>query len=248
MNKNRIIKIFSITVLFLISLNFSFSQNLSGGNVSVNIEWQTIDSYTPTFYEGKALPGEESYIKALGIVNANSYSGSINPDNLFYAWKYNDYYVYNYSGTGMNTIYFTLDKLQPINTLELSVYSDSGQNTLLGTKTIKIRPNNSLPLLYKKNENSLITYSNAINKKYEDFKINPDESFKIIAEPFFFSAKNIADPVLSYSWTADGIFNGNNRSNIFNYFTGSVNSLNLKISNGQKILQEGETLVNFSTN
>ena len=245
MSRLNILKISLPLILFVVFLNFSSSQNFSDSNVSVNIEWQAIDSYTPTFYEGKALPGEEAYIKALAIVDANSFVGAINSNSLYYSWKYNDYYVYNYSGTGMKTIYFTLDKLQSTNTLELSVYSDSSQSTLLGKKVVEIRPTPVLPILYRKYDNNMITYSNAINKKYQDLQVDSGDSFNISAEPYFFSVKNTLDPVLNYSWTIDGIFNGNISSNTYNYFAGSVNSLNLKIANGQKILQEGGTQINF---
>lgn len=245
MNKINILKISLPILLFIFFFNFSFSQDLLGSNVSINIEWQAIDSYTPTFYKGKALPGEESYIKALALLDINSGSGKINTDSLYYAWKYNDYYVYKASGTGMKTIYFTLDKLQQVNTLELDIYTDSSQSTLLGKKIIQIQPIQSLPMLYKKNDNNIITYANAINKKYQDFKVNSGDSFSIVAEPYFFSVKNTMDPVLSYSWTADGVFNGNINSNTYSYFGGSVNNLNLKITNNQKILQEFDTLVNF---
>lgn len=248
MNRINILKIFLPVLLFVIFFNFSFSQNLSKNNLSVNIEWQAIDSYTPTFYEGRAIPGEESYVKAVAILDTNSISESVNINNLFYSWKYNDYYLYNYSGTGSKIVYFILDRLQSFNTLELSVYFDSTQEKLLGSSSIKIRPFSSLPILYKKNGNPIITYSNAINKKYEDLEVKSGDSFNIIAEPYFFSAKNSLDPALNYSWVSDDIFNGNIGSNIYEYFAGSVNKLELKISNSQKILQEGEVEINFSVN
>ena len=90
MSRLNILKISLPLILFVVFLNFSSSQNFSDSNVSVNIEWQAIDSYTPTFYEGKALPGEEAYIKALAIVDANSFVGAINSNSLYYSWKYND--------------------------------------------------------------------------------------------------------------------------------------------------------------
>lgn len=250
MKKINLIKISTLflPIFFTLLFNFSFSQN-SNTVIDINIEWQAIDSYIPNFYKGRALPGEEAYIKAIAIVNINSISGTIDSDNLFYAWKYNDYYLYDYSDTGSKIVYFNLDQLQTNNTLELSVYSDPTKSTLLGKKTITLRPYKTLPILYKKDDNSgIITYSNALNKKYEDFRVNKDDNFKIVAEPFFFSAKNPSDTVLNYSWTIDNVFNGNIGTNIFNYFYGDTNSIELKISNKQKILQEGETLVNFNTN
>lgn len=248
MSQSNIFKSFLPLLLFIIFFNFSSSQDLSDNNISINIEWQALDSYTPAFYGGKALPGEEAYMKALAVVDINSVAESINTEGLYYVWKYNDYYVYDYSGKGMKTIYFTLDKLQSTNTLELDVYSDSSQNTLLGKKIIEILPFSSLPILYKKYDNPILTYSNAINKKYEDFKVNKEESFNLIAEPYFFSTKNTLDPALNYSWTTDGVFNGNIGSNIYNYFAGSVKKIDLKITNSQKILQEGDTFINFSVN
>jgi hypothetical protein len=250
MSRINILKISLPILLFVIFFNFSFSQNLSGSNISINIEWQALDSYTPTFYKGRALPGEEAVIKVVPFVEVNSSVGNIDTSKLFYVWTYNDSLVYGDSNNLIgNILYITLDYYRPVNTLKLDVYTDSSQSSLLGKKTIEILPFSSLPILYRKYDNPILTYSNAINKKYEELQVNSNDSFNIVAEPYFFSAKNTLDPVLTYSWTADGVFNGNIGSNIYNYFAGNINKLDLKITRKQKmLLQEGETLINFSVN
>lgn len=242
--KKNIKKITLILIFTLFSLNISFSQNYTLGNSDVSIEWQSLDSYTPTFYKGRALPGQGSLMKAIAIVSLNG----INTDDLYYDWSYDDFHLQKYSNVGSKIVYFTLDELKKKDVLTLNVYIDSNKTTLLGKASIEIRPWISTPLLYKKNQSSIITYSNILNKKYEDLKVEPEDSFTIIAEPYFFSTKNTLDSSLNYSWKRDNISSIDNNSNIFKYFAGDVNTLNLKISHNQKTLQEGEALINFSIN
>ncbi|MEI6352996.1 MAG: hypothetical protein WCO35_03640 [Candidatus Nomurabacteria bacterium] len=250
-NLNRyIISIFFIC-LFFIFVNKTFSQS-DTSNADININWQTIDSYTPSLYEGRALPGEESYIKAVAEVKISTPAGDLDSSKLFYSWTYNGKIVYNYSVTNGKIIYFTLDSLKNTDTLDLKIYSDNSQDNLLGEKSITITPYSSVIPLYKQNDNPILTYSNVINKRYETYNVNTGDLFNILAEPFYFSISNPTDLDLSYEWKLDNILATNSFTNIFNYSSpntiGQNSGISLKITNqnSNKNLQEGNTLVNFN--
>ena len=218
---NRNIFIF-IFVLFMVP-SFYFlktynSHSQTGGtDAQININYQAVDSYTPPFYEGRGLTGEQAYIKAIAEVKISTPAGDLDPEKLFYAWEYNGHYLYDYSNTNSKILYFTLDYLKNVNTLKLSIYLNNRQENLLGEKTISIYTHNSVIALYRENDNPIITYATAINKKYETYQIATDENFNIIAEPLYFSVKNPTDKDIFYEWALNNIVGNDNSTNIFNY-------------------------------
>jgi hypothetical protein len=244
---------FMIPSFYLFKTKETHSQTNST-NAQININYQVIDSYTPPFYEGRGLAGEQAYIKAIAEVKISTLAGDLDPSKLFYAWEYNGHYLYDYSDTNSKIIYFTLDQLKNVNTLKLSIYLNNRQENLLGEKTIQIYPHNSVIALYRQDDNPLITYSNAINKKYETYQVATDENFNIIAEPFYFSVKNPIDKDIFYEWGLNGIVGNDSATNIFNYSApsnpgyGSGITLKLSNENVNKNMQEGETLIKFNVN
>ncbi|MEA4910881.1 hypothetical protein SDC9_21719 [bioreactor metagenome] len=215
----------------------------------VTIDWEVLNSYTPPFYEGKSLAAEQADIKAIADAEIFTPVGVLDKSKLFYAWTYNDYYVHNYSKTGGNIIYITLDPLKTENVIRLKVYENNRQENLLAEKIIRIYPKKITPILYKKSSSPIITYSNALNKKYEHYAVNRGESLEILAEPYFFSAKSPRDENLSYTWSLNGIPGNINRSNVFDYRAPVTAygdfGIGLTITNDSKLLQKGETLLNF---
>lgn len=253
--KNFKIK-FSSIFLVLIFTSFFFFVEVKAQTYTIsskiNIDWEVLNSYTPPFYEGKSLAPEQADIKAIADIEVLTPVGILDPDKLFYAWTYNNFYAHNYSKTGGKSIYFTLDSLVSENVINLKVYENNRQDNLLDEKTIRIAPKKTLPILYRKNSNPIVTYANAINKKYEAYKVNPGESFEILAEPYFFTTKTAKSSNLSYVWSVNGIPGNINYSNIFDYKApgrayGDF-GVGLTINNDFKILQKSETLLNFIFN
>ncbi len=244
--------IFYILILFLFLISFkSYSQSF---NISynLNIDWQVLDSYTPPFYEGKALPGEQSYLKAVATVEVKTPVGILDPSKFYYLWRYNDSISNLYSKTGNNIIYFYLNPLFPTNVLELEVYENNRQENLLARKIVEITPVPGSVILYRDYNNPLLSYANALNKKNEHYSVNPRESFILFAEPFYFSVKNPNDSKLSYLWSLNGIPGNVNTTNTISYeapqtFRGDF-GLGLKVSNSSEYMQEFEFLSNFILN
>lgn len=247
---NRLsLKILIIFVPFLFIIN-SHSQDIGlGVTININLTSQTLNSYTPLFYEGKPLPGEGADIKVLANVDVNIPGGSFDSSKLFYSWTLNDYVSHTYTKTGGNIMIFSLDPLVTENVVDLKVYSDNRLTTLLGEKQLKLRPRPTKTILYKDFQNPIITYANAMNKKYESYKVSPNDSFNIIAEPFYFTAKSAKDSSLGYTWVLNNIPGNMDNSNIFYYTAPSKNVANfgigIKVSNSTKILQASNENINL---
>lgn len=225
------------------------AQDYSSVSTNINLDWEPIDSYTPPFYEGKALPSKEGNVKVIANVEVNTPAGSFDQSKLYYYWLLNDELSHTFSKTGGNIIYIPLSEFGITDTLKLMVYADNTQKILIGEKTLKLTPSDTLPILYRKNDNPILTYANAINKKYQEYKVNKGENFDVIAEPFYFSTRSSSSDSIDYSWSINNIPGNKNYSNIFNY-TVPENAyrdfgISLKIINTTKSLQNSETTVNF---
>jgi len=70
---------------------------------------------------------------------------------------------------------------------------------LLSNKSLVISAYDPALLMYKLNDNTLITYGNAINKKYKNYAMIRGDSIKVLAEPFYFSMNNSNDQNISFS-------------------------------------------------
>lgn len=132
------------------------------------------------------------------------------------------------------------------------MYSSNKQDILLADKTITIYPSKSKIIFYKDLNNPILIFANALNKKYESYPVKIGEDFKIIAEPFYFSADSPSSPFLSYTWSLNNIPGNTNSTNILNYTYQTANNfiskIALKISNKDIPLQSSEETLNLSPN
>lgn len=233
-------------ILFSVFFIHTYSQ-VSSLSSKIDIAWEALDAYSRPLYEGRCLPGEEALIKAIALVEIKTPAGNLDSKKLFYAWTYNDYYIYNYSKTGGGVIYFTLDSLKNKNILKLQIYTNNTKDTLIGEKSITIVPRQLIPVVYRNNENPILMYANALNKKYESYRVEIGETINMRAEPFNISAKNTLDTNIDYVWSVNKIPNNGDENNEFVYTINNKReqSIGIKITNNDKLLQEVETLVQF---
>lgn len=243
------LKIFFIFILVAPIFILKVSAQSLGVSTNINLDWQVLDSYVPPFYEGKPLPGEEAAIKVMASVEVNTPAGTFDASKFFYSWEINDYYSNTYSKTGSNFLIFPLDELVNQNIVELKVYTNNTLETLLATKRITIYPRISKAFLYKDLGNPILTYANAINKRYENYAVSRGESFNIIAEPFYFSVNRSNDSSISYIWSVNKIPGNVNSTNLFSYSapTTAYNNfgVGVKVTNKIKTLQSSEENINF---
>jgi len=240
--------ILSVFLFSIFSLKKSFSQDIALLN-NINFSWQAVNSYTPSFYEGRALPGEQSSIKVIATPEIKNQNDNT---KLYYDWYVNSISVSNASGVGKNVFKFDLDQLENNNTLELKIYQDETKNTFLSNKKLVISAYEPDLLMYKINDNSLIMYSNNINKKYKNYTMVKGDNIKVLAEPFYFSIRNSNDQNVSFYWSQNGVSGSQLSKSVYNlktpeYQYGDI-SLKLKVSNSKEFLQETETVLNINLN
>ncbi len=176
------------------SKTFSINKSIIIKPTEVDMLWEAIDSYTPPFYKGKALPSSQSVIKITALPNTSS---GINPSRMIYKWKKNYKYkdLNNQSGYGKQIVVFKRNLLRENETISVEVSSlDESVKTKGRTVLSKFSPK---IVFYQNNPLEGILYNNAI---INNFKMNTEE-IKVVAEPYFFSSKNKDISLLSYVWT-----------------------------------------------
>jgi len=162
----------------------------------MDILWEAVDSYTPPFYKGKALPSQEGLIKIVALPNT---SGLINVDtkNISYTWKLDDTISQNASGFGKSSYTFRNSSLSDGE--KISVVA-SGKGSSYNTEGfVKLNITNPELIFYKKSPTEGIIYENAfLNDGYVT-----DKEITFVAEPYFLAMKNnISD--FSFKWKING--------------------------------------------
>jgi len=165
---------------------------------NIDILWEAYDVYTPPFYKGKTLVPSQGKFKIVAIPNIVNQNGKVNSNNLSYLWKKDDKTQLDSSGWGKNYFIFQNSYLDKINTIEVTTSDILGGINATG----KIILNTIKPkIIFYESDSSLGTkWQDSIN---DGFSINKSGS-TIIAEPYFFSPKNINSSELSFVWSING--------------------------------------------
>lgn len=162
--------------------NISTSISLTPG--SIDLLWESIDSYVPPFYKGKALPATNSNIKITAIPTNGI------PNSLNYTWTKDTTVLGSLSGPNKNTIIVKNSEFS--NTENIGVVGST--NSFNGSASISIPMNPTSVVLYRKID-GFIDYANAYIESFSTN--NPGVIFKV--EPFFFSLNNKTINELVYS-------------------------------------------------
>lgn len=145
----------------------------------VEIMWESVDSYTPPFYKGKALPTTGSLIRAVAIPNTNTIKSG--KGTITYTWKSSGDTQLGSSGYNKDAYVFKNSMFDDKNTIEVNASSLRGDYE--ATKTISIPTYKSKIIYYKKSPAEGVFYNNALNK---EITMTEDE-MTIVAEPYFVS-------------------------------------------------------------
>src|SRR3989339_156305 len=164
----------------------------------VDLLWEAYDSYTPPFYKGKALVPSQGAFKVIAIPSLTTQNGNINMNNLSYAWTKDGKLQTNSSGWGKNYFTFQNSYLDKNNEVKVVVSDITGSMNASGNIILKTA---NPKIIFYKNDPSLGTlWQGALNN---GFTVSPDgETF--VAEPYFFSPKNIDSSNLSIDWFLNG--------------------------------------------
>ena len=203
---------------------------------NVDIVWQAIESYTPPFYEGKALPGEGSYVKVTAIPNISSGGKQIPANNLSYSWYLNDNLIEDASGYNKQSAIFAMEYLTSDTNIKVEARSGDG---VVSSKTITISPHEVMPLVYTYDDILGVDFSNLITRRLETVN-----DVTVDVEPFYLSTKGAFDSSVTYSWLLDGLPIATKAPQLLSLHpadnTYGVKSVSINISNSDRILQEAK--------
>lgn len=150
------------------------------------------DSVIPLWYRGKALPTLGSEVKIAALPNLPG----VNPKTLLYTWQFNNNYVGNQSGVGKNVFRFTPQFSGVRETIMVRVQNASG--SIDKEKTIAIQPFEPMVRTYELKPLEGVNFIRSLTLH----AATGGDTMDVIAEPFFFPLRNIAD--LIFRWRVNG--------------------------------------------
>lgn len=172
-------------------------KNVSIGASDIDLLWEAVDSYTPPFYKGKALPSKGSRLKVVAFPNTSGLSQT-NSKNIVYTWKSQYNVVKSASGAGKNKFTFTNSDIRNSEKISVSASGPGGVYTAEGTLNINIV--NPQIIFYKKSPLEGVLYQNRL----EDGGYVSEDEVTFVAEPYFLSFNNEQGGFL-YNWKINGV-------------------------------------------
>ena len=159
---------------------------------SVDLIWQG-DTYTPPFYQGRALWSNQSRITFVAIPHNLG-----NPASLYYKWTKNGTVLGNINGVGKNTLSFTDSILSRPQTIEVDIIS-SNQETVLAGASVFVAPISPVLAIYENNP----LYGFMFHKETSRIHELKDKEVTFTAFPLFFSSINRDNNAINYEWRAN---------------------------------------------
>ena len=202
----------------------------------VDIVWEA-DTYTPTQYQGRALPVDSSNI----IAQAIPHIPNKDTTTLIYNWYKNDTFLAQHSGPEKDTIRIPSPGL--FEEYILSVTITNTQGYTLGQTGVKIKTTEPEIVFYPKIPLTGITFSQALTK--ENMNI-PNIEPTLVAIPYFFSIQTPEEII--YSWNIHGAqaLQEENQNSITLTNTTPQITITLTARNPQTLLQSTKQSITIS--
>jgi len=163
-----------------------------------DVLWET-DGYTPPFYKGKAPITVQSPVKFVALTDFADTPGS----NLLYKWEKNFQEIGDGPQYGKNVIYLNgrgTAQIDGNRTARFDVNVSTLDNSAASSRILKIKTHPQEIIFYENNPVNGVMHNHAIKGALEMTK----KTFKMIAEPYFFSKADLANESLKFNWTIDG--------------------------------------------
>ncbi len=158
-----------------------------------DVLWQAIDSYTPPFYRGRALPSSESKIRVVAMPLSNDL-----PSTFIYQWKRDSTVVGDVSGYGKS--YFDLRNNALDKSEDIEVTADKPSVNFGAYKKVTIPIVQPFINFYERTPEQGTDWAHALSGSVSA----KGKNVVLVAEPFFFSPKKKNDDTLMYSWKING--------------------------------------------
>lgn len=164
---------------------------------SVDMIWESVESYIPPFYEGKALPGEGSVVKVTALPTIYNGTSIVSPAAASYAWYLNGQFMESVSGAKKQSALIPLSVLEEKATVRVRVTVQGGP---VVEKSLNIYPHTIMPLLYPYDATLGANLARSFSQRIE---IVRDTIFSL--QPYYLSTRNGLDQSSSYTWFLDGL-------------------------------------------
>jgi len=222
-----------------------FNRSFEVRPAEVDLIWETF-TYTPPFYEGKALISSKSKVKISVIPHFILENGRrISPDDLIYIWQKGRRVLGSLSGTGRRSIVIDGPRLFEKTRIGVEISSLSGAYN--ARKEIVLTARDPEIIFYEKHPTEGVRYGIAV----EPEMILSQEEITLRAEPYFFSTEDLALGRTNFKWSLNNervqSISRVNEITLRREEASGLARLTLQIENTAKILQNAvaNLLINF---
>jgi hypothetical protein len=171
-----------------------FKKNIVSKPSGMDLLWMAVDSYTPPFYKGKALPTSEGVVKIIALPSFQVGTKTVAPKDVIYNWKRNYEPITKASGYGRNIISIKQSFL--VDEEKMTVTANEPTEGGVAKALLTIKPYNPKIVFYKKDPLLGIDYGHGIT---DTMKLDTTDT-TLVATPYFISPRNVLDADLLYSW------------------------------------------------
>lgn len=175
----------------------TFTATMSIAPASVDLTWETFESYVPPFYEGRSLPGEGATVRVSATPHISSGGKVLAPNDVSFAWYKNEEFLGSLSGRGRQTADITLEYLTDITSVKVIARTPDGATA---TRSIDIMPTQPVGIFYLYDPVLGPDYAHPIMRRFETTK-----EFTLKFVPYFFSLNGAAGRDVTFSWSLDGL-------------------------------------------
>lgn len=212
----------------------SINRSIEISPVDIDMVWESIDSFVPAFYKGKALHPGWGPVKVTVIPHIpqnNQSQDQYSASDLVYNWEFNNLVYGDDSGRGKNT--FTFDGTPRTNRVSVEIETPSGDP--VASKTTIIPTVEPQITIYPITRNRGITLSESLTSS--EINITGEG---ISVQPFYYLAESPQADNLSYNWLINNERVENpNKNNLMlgnDILNDGSNDINLEISDTSHLL------------
>lgn len=196
-NTGNLGEVVSVSALIDTTSGNNLIKSISVSPAEVDMLWEAVDSYTPPFYKGKALAGSQGTVKVVAIPSFASQSGT-SSKNLSYTWVKDGKTQPQFSGWGKSYMVFQNSYLDTENEAEVRVSDLLGNTTAAGS--ITLTTSNPKILFYRNTPEGGTDWGEALSNGF----LVDSKGDTIVAEPYFFSEKDVDSSNISLEWFLNG--------------------------------------------
>lgn len=168
---------------------------------SVDLLWQA-ETYTPPFYEGRALWSSESHITFVAIPHI---SGT-DPSSLYYRWSQDGTVLGSSSGINKRSLSFSDSVLSLRTEVRVDIMPGIGKG-VLASASVSLKPIVPRVIVLEKHPLYGLMFHRPVGSSFD--LVSDEVTFSAI--PLFAAVSARTVPALSYTWTTNNgdIRNGN---------------------------------------